>query len=370
MLNNKSIEVKNLANRIRERIDTYYPDLSRCSVEIKGSRWGEGVAKTFRFQINSSNNGLHKTIFVKFSPIYGKNNLGRMEYNALKFLHPNMPLVDQRFNVARPIDFYEDINAVLIEEISGICFRDYLLRTDSFLSSGESLSQLCSVVSNCGKWLKIFHSITRENREELFLVSEFADSFSKELENLKGYGLKPSTVSSVKQLLGDLDRMNVAFSMPLAMWHFDFTPGHALISRNGISVIDICGIKGSSIYEDIGHWLASMSSVNNFPWYPFFDYSIANSILGEKFLNGYFNENDIKRDESVLLSYIHKLKYLVISFNVQNARIGDVIHPLAAKLYSRIRLARLFEKHIDETCNVILEIFHTYKYKTGVCAKK
>ncbi|ODS33242.1 MAG: hypothetical protein SCARUB_01633 [Candidatus Scalindua rubra] len=368
MLKNNSAEVDNLANRIRERIDTYYPDLNRNSIKIKGRRWGgKGTAKTFRFQINSGNNGLHKTIFVKFSPIYGENNMGLMEYNALKYLHPMMSLSDPFYNVPRPIDFYDDINAILIEEISGVCFRDYLLKTNSFISSEESLSQLYSVVSNCGKWLKIFHTLTREDKEGLFHVSEFSNSFIKELEGLKQYGFKSSIVSSVKKLLKNLESLGRVFSMPLAMWHFDFTPGHAFINKDGIDVIDIFGIKGVSIYEDIGHWLASMSSVNNFPRYLFFDHSTANGILSEKFLNGYFYENDIKRDESFLLSYLHKLKYLVITFHEQYARISEAIHPLAAEIYSRFRLIRLFERHITETCKVILKILHAYR--TGVCVQ-
>lgn len=362
MLNNNSSEVDNLASRIRERIGTYYPELNRNSIKIKGRYWGgKGTAKTFRFKINSGNDGLDKTIFVKFSPIYGKNNMGRMEYDALSLLHPKMSLVDPHYNVPRPIDFYDDINAILIEEISGVCFRDYLLRVNSFLSSKESLSQLHSVVSNCGKWLKIFHTLTRENREKPFLVNEFTNSFIKELEGLKQYGFKSSTIKSAEQLLRNLESLNRVFSMPLAMWHFDFTPGHAFVDKDVINVIDIYGIKGAPIYDDIGNWLSGMSKVNSFPRYPFFDYPAANGILGEKFLDGYFSKNNIKRDGYLLLSHLYKLKYLIISFHEQYARISDVIHPLAAKLYSRLRLASLFEKHITETCNVTTKMLHEWR---------
>lgn len=356
---NKSMEVESLASRIRERIDAYYPDLSMYSVKIKGRRWGgKGTAKTFRFEINFGDNGFRKVMFVKFSPFNSDNNMGRLEYEALSFLYPKMSLVEQHYNVPRPIDFYDDINALLIEEVEGLCFRDYLLRANSFLSSEASISQLCTTVFNCGKWLELFHTLTREDKKTLFSVNEFSSSFVKELESLNRSGFNQRTVNSVRQLMNNLESLGKVFSAPLAMWHYDFTPGHVFVNNDNISVIDIYGTRGISIYEDIGHWLASMSVVNNLPRHPFFNFYAANGVLGEKFLDGYFTNGDIKRVESFLLAYLYKLKYLIITFHEQYTMISDAIHPLAAKLYSKLRLTRLFEKHIDETCQVAMKIFH------------
>jgi len=195
----------------------------------------------------------------------------------------------------------------------------------------------------------MFHKITRKGLFTQFNAIDFIKSFEREFELIKQFNFKGDTIIKCDSILKKLYSLNSKFSLPCAMWHCDLSPSHVFIDNNKISVIDIFGMEDVPIYEDIGKWLSSLATVNAFPIYMSFDYDRANGKFGDVFLEGYLRENEFNGDEFNMFSNIFKLKHLFLSFEAQNSRIGEKVHPIAAKIFSRIRLSKIYEKNILNT---------------------
>jgi hypothetical protein len=344
-----------LHKRIEENIEFYFPEAAARDVRIVGKPWGgTGTGRTFKFRILSPNSKVNHDLFIKVSPKFETLNPGTSEYEALKLLYPRMPLIAKGCHVPRPLDFFYDLNALLTESVGNKSFREYLLKKNSKKSGVESLSDLCSTVAGCGHWLGSFHEITKNGKFVKFDSSELIETFRRDFERLKRLGLFKFVLAELETTFYSLRLLNERFLMPVAMWHYDFTPGHVFIDNNKITVIDILGLE-NAIYEDIGKWLSAMGTVNSFPLYLYFDYERANSKLGDVFLEAYVSHTALDKDEFILLSNIFKLKYLVWTFLVQNERISQKIHPAAAKMFARLRLRKIYQNNILRTINTISE---------------
>ena len=140
-------------------------------------------------------------------------------------------------------------------------------------------------------------------------------------------------------------------------WHWDYTPGHVYLDNGKISVIDILGLDDAPIYEDIGHFLAAMESVNYLPFYLLFDKKRAGKEFSDIFLDEYENGDSRDRDIFVLFSYIYKLKFLILYFGGQYMRASRYFHSTGAKLYANIRAVGVFEEPIDRTIDEIYKRF-------------
>ena len=149
-----------------------------------------------------------------------------------------------------------------------------------------------------------------------------------------------------------------SLTMPCAKQHWDYTPGHVYLDNDRISVIDILGLDGIPIYEDIGHFLAALTSINNLPFYPFFDYSRACLVLCDEFNNSYLNNTDYDRDKFLLLTNIYRLKYLIIYFLGQHRLVSQKTHPVIGNIYTDYRIVRLFNKPLLHTMNEITKIMN------------
>lgn len=354
-LSNKDI-ISILQERIERNIQTYLPEVGRNHQSTTGGKWGgTGTARTFRFEIAASNNKGKHILFVKLSPIFRKWNPGTLEYEALRMLYPKMSEANNAFQVARPIDFYYDLNALVMESVGDRSFKKYLLRINSKNSDEDTLSNLYSIIAGCGKWVSTFHRITRKGVFAKFYGIEFIKTLEKEFEFLKGFNFNDDVIKKCDNILEKLFCLDGKFSLPCAMWHCDLTPSHVFIDNNKISVIDILGLEDIPIYEDIGKWLSGIATVNAFPLYIRFDYERANGKFADLFLQAYLSENDYNRDEFIMFSNIFKLKHLFISFEAQTSRISKKVHPIAGDIFSRLRLRKIYEKNIFETVDNISE---------------
>ncbi len=345
-----------LRKRLRENIQGYFPEILAKATRIVGRPWrGTGTGRTFKFRILSSCNKVSHDIFIKVSPKFENLNPGTSEYEALKLLYPKMPLSMKGCHVPRPLDFFYDLNALVTESVGKNSFKRYLLRNNSKKRSAKSLNGLSSVVEGCAHWLHTFHEITKNGIFVQFEPSKFTNTFVEEFEILKKLGLFGPLIDKIESTLRTLSLLDGKFLMPCAMWHYDFTPGHVFIDDNKICVIDVLGLPDAPIYEDIGKWLSAMPVVNSFPLYPNFDYECANGWLGDVFLDAYLSQTTLAENEFVILSNIFKLKHLILTFVAQTSRISEIVHPIASKMFIRLRLRRIYERNLLRTIDSILE---------------
>ena len=188
-----------------------------------------------------------------------------------------------------------------------------------------------------------------------FNYEAFIKSFVEEFDyrSLSNFRFPKSTVDRLEDTIKSLSSLNGVFDMPCAKWHWDYTPGHIFIDNNKISVIDILGLDNTPIYEDIGHFLSALTSINNLPFYLFFDFKRAKDRLCNQFINTYFHDTGYQKDEFVLLSNIYRLKYLIIYFSGQYKMISQKLHPLAGSAFANLRLVKLFNEPILHTIDEI-----------------
>lgn len=354
----ESIEIFRL--RLLSNLNSYFPDLSNDGAVISGKTIGGPYAKTFRFNISSHKN--RKVVFVKICPIFEQLDPARLEFETLKLLYHRMPEVNKDCEVARPIDYFPDLNAYAMESVGSNNFKTCLLKNNSKLSNDRSLSHLLSVLSGCALWLRTFHDITRSDKRRMFDSSTFIHTIKEEFDYilLRDFKFRNDTLNRLNTVLNNLAILDGALELPCAKWHWDYTPGHIYLDNDKISVIDILGLDNTPIYEDIGHFLVAMTIVNNFPLYPLFDRKRAGIELCEHFLNAYWNDSRLDKKEFTLLSEIYALKYFILYFGGQYTRVSETIHPIAGRIFANLRSARLIEGPMVRTIGKIESLIQNF----------
>ena len=344
-----------LTQRLQDNLNSYYPDLDKNRTLITGKSLGGHVASTYRFEIKSGNSSKKYIIFLKLCPIFEALNPALMEYQTLQLLYHKMPLIQEDCHVPRPLDYFPDLHAYAMESVGTKNLREYLLKNNSRLRGDDSINELLDLVSGSANWLRAFHKITMSVKSIKFNYEAFIKSFVEEFDyrSLSNFRFPKSTVDRLEDTIKSLSSLNGVFDMPCAKWHWDYTPGHIFIDNNKISVIDILGLDNTPIYEDIGHFLSALTSINNLPFYLFFDFKRAKDRLCNQFINTYFHDTGYQKDEFVLLSNIYRLKYLIIYFSGQYKMISQKLHPLAGSAFANLRLVRLFNEPILQAIDEI-----------------
>jgi hypothetical protein len=348
--------VNHLAQRIRSNLAVYFPAIDVLTVKIIGKAWGgQGTARTFRFEIRTSTPSKNRVIFVKLYPIYETFNPSLYEYKTLQLLYERMPLIQKNLHVSRPLDFYPELNAYAMESAGIKSFKQYLLKNNALLRGDASLSELFSIVSGCADWLKTFHEITKSKKIIKFSLQSYLDSLNEDYDynSLRNFKFKPGTMQAIDILIKNLGSLDNKYDLPCAKWHWDFTPGHIYLDDNRITVIDILGGDDVPIFEDIGRFLAAMSTVNNLPLYPLFDHHRSETTLCDKFIESYASDTGYDKEQFMLFTNIYKLKYLIIWFCGQHSRVSSKVHPLVGDVFANLRLVRLFERPLLRTVNEI-----------------
>jgi hypothetical protein len=164
---------------------------------------------------------------------------------------------------------------------------------------------------------------------------------------LYDFRFKKETLDQLERMFQNLSRVDDAFLLPCAKWHWDYTPAHVFLDHDRISVIDIAGTDNIPVYEDIGHFLAALITVNNLPFYPAYDRERAGDRLCKAFIEAYCDEKP--GEEFILFTNIYKMKYLLLWFNAQHLRVSRIIHPAIGKVFADYRLVSLFEKPLLTT---------------------
>lgn len=349
--------LKELSRRIKSNLGNYFEGISG-SEQVTGVVWGgQETARTFRFEVSNAVKNHKHVIFAKICPIFEKLDPARMEYDTLQLLQESIPALWNDCRVSRPLDYFPDLNAYAMESVGSNNFRTYLLKTNSRFKSDSSLATLISKVTGSARWLSAFHKVTASKEQKLFRTKSFVESISEDYDYrvLKDYGFGGETIRKVFNVIEELSKLDGKIDLPCAKWHWDFTPGHVFLDNGQISVIDILGAADVPIFEDIGRFLAAMSTVNNLPFHLFFDHARARGLLCNSFIETYQNNCDMDRDKFILLTNIYKLKYLLIWFCGQNERVSSKIHPLAGRLFSELRLVKLFEPSLLQSADYISE---------------
>ena len=335
-----------IVERVRPRIASYFPEMSGREFSIICINIGGDYAKTVRLEVSTSD--LRKVMFFKQCPIFERLNPGILEFETLKLLYERLPRSTQLCAVARPLDFYQDWNAYAMESVTGDNFKDRLLRLNSRFSGAAAVTQLCASVAKCGEWLKAFHAATQLSTPRPFVAADYVVSIQDELDlsTLKDLRFSPTMLAELDAVLALLPRLD-GWLMPSAKWHWDYTPAHVFLDGDKVSVIDITGLDNVPVYEDIGHFLSALVTVNNLPWFPLYDRNRADGLLCDTFLHVYC-EGQVN-DSATLLANVYKLKSLLLWFNAQYCHARRVLPSYLANAFIYCHLRKVFEPPLLST---------------------
>ena len=353
------------SRELKNKVEKYYADLTSAGVRITGKSWGgQDTARTFRFEIRPFDRSGPRVIFIKLTPFFPSMNPALLEYETLKLLYDKMPLVRDNCHVSRPLDYYPNFNAYSMESVGTRSFKPYLLKSNSRFRSDSSLSGLFSIVSGSARWLSAFHEITTSKKRVQFEHKTILDDINEDFDyfSLRKFKFSKDMIRQLDNLMQNLALLNNKYELPCAKWHWDFTPGHVYLDNNRISVIDILGIDDTPVFEDIGRFLASMAAINNFPFYPFYDFRRAEGPLCDSFIASYAANSTYDRERFLLFTHIYTLKYLIIWFFSQHMRVSRKASLAIGAAFSNLRLVPFYERLIVNTMNKINE-----KFKNAAC---
>lgn len=338
--------IEEISKRLTLQLDALYPEVSGADFSMQGYSLGGLFAHTFKFILTW--NGKSVYIYAKICPMYENLNPAKMEFDTLSLVYKGMQVSSKIYAVARPLAYFSDMNCYTMESVGDQDLRSFYLKYNSILAKNETVSTLRKYICGSAEWLFLFHKITSSQDVQRFDVNRFIEGFSEEFNyrDLSEYSFRAPVLTLINNTIGRLSGGNFHINMPLAGWHWDYTPGHVYLDNNKISVIDILGMSNTPIYEDIGHFLASLTSINNLPKYPFFDRKRSATIFCDDFIDAYQSQSSIPDREFVLLTNIYRLKHLIIYFLIQNRRISDKFGKFAGTIYSNYRAIPLFEKPI------------------------
>lgn len=339
-----------IVERVRPQLTSYFPELNGQDSSIACVPIGGDYAKTFRLDICT--NELRKVIFFKQCPIFERLNPGILEFDTLQVLYQRLPELTRLCAVARPLEYFSDWNAYAMESVAGENFKDHLLRLNSRLSSASAVTQLRASVSKCGEWLKAFHTTTQSSQSRPFVTTEYVASIQEEvdLSSLKALRFSPPMLTELDTVLALLPRLDGCL-MPCAKWHWDYTPAHVFLDGDRVSVIDITGLDNVPVYEDVGHFLSALVTVNNLPWFPLYDRSRADGLLCDTFLHIYCGEQ--VNDSAMLFANVYKLKSLLLWFHAQYCHASRVLPRYVSKALADYHLTRVFEPPLLSTIKKI-----------------
>ena len=282
--------VQLIIEKVKSKITDYYPDFKKVKIFLK-LKYSEirDWSIIFCIDILDNNNNIVKTIYVKipkqarkiqsvYSVLGNKEVHERAygEYITLKRLTTSYS-DSSTLLVIRPLDFLDDLNAVVLEGFSGK--NIYLLLQSNFKKLTKI--QLQNLLYYCGKWLAKVH-------KDWKIVSRGDIAKEKFCQTLKHYRYPINQMPKIYR------KMNMVIEAYANRYKNDFNYSkmldgfeirNILIGDQGAGIIDLYEKEGFP-YDDVARFIISIKIIYwGTLWFIF--KRQPDSLFIESFLNGY-----------------------------------------------------------------------------------
>jgi hypothetical protein len=248
--------------------------------------------------------GAPQRMVVKFAPVFGQHREGAAEFANLRAMWSRLGPAGA-LHVPRPLDYWEDVNALITEHRPGRRFSAQILSAPWF-ASDRARESLARTSAQCGEWLRIYHDTTSRG-DGPAIDERFAGIVRRDLARLPSRGALHALRGPIERTLDTLVAMG-ARTVPVAVRHGDYSPDNVHLDGDGICVFDLSHHLAAPVYDDIAFFLVTLDTMNPYPRYPAFDRRIARA-LALPFLEGYFGGGAARRDRedaTVLAAYTMK----------------------------------------------------------------
>lgn len=180
------------------------------------------------------------------------------EYNTLKYVYPVIGEAHPNFAAIRPLDYFEDYFAIVMEEFPSRSLRQ-LLQKQRNKENGE----LQMIARRAGELLRFFHEQVYSTTACPYSTDDIladAEVYALQLQQHSGGRIsKRSILDTIAQKLSPLG----ITSVPYTSAHQDLTCDNVLYSEDGkVCLIDI-KVKPAPIYSDLGLLLIHPETFRN-----------------------------------------------------------------------------------------------------------
>ncbi len=336
-----------IAERIRSRISRYFPEtpLDSASAQVSLRRLGEASSYPLFLAETRAPDGTARAIVVKFAPVFDDNNEGLTEYRHLQAMHDRLgPGGEVR--VPRPLDFYDDVNALLMERVGGERLSRVILRDGGRFAGRDAARRLETTVRRCGEWLAVYHQLTRQGDTAPF-GDEFVARVDEKIALFLAHGFGRATAARVRDSVRALHAFGRDQRVAVSDQHGDYGPQNAHAGDDFVYVFDLNYRTPAPIYEDIDYFLVTLETMNPYPHQLFFDRSRVQA-LRAPFLEGYFGPGPRDPLLDIYLGgyYLKSLLFRCAKQRRNTSKRGRAV--LFA--FDTARVRRYYPRRLEEQC--------------------
>lgn len=250
-------EIFDLQSRLRERVGYYYSNPEAVNLPLRVVRIRRAAySRLLVFHGTSPNGRVNIRLAVKVYVDAGQLLFARQQYDTLNLLWNDFSK-SLYLKIPRPLDFFGDLPAIVMEEVGG-CSVQELVKWASWLHwTHQKAVVACRY---CGEWLRHFHSVTRVGRGPLD-AREKHQSFQSGMAQLVKHGFAMATCKYLEEKIEILARNLSDQIEQRSLVHGDFTVDNALVDGDVTTVLDVEGRYQNLIYHDMASFLNSVALV-------------------------------------------------------------------------------------------------------------
>jgi aminoglycoside phosphotransferase (APT) family kinase protein len=233
--------------RIAERAGAYFPDFGD-RIQVRISRKAQrAYSQIYEIQICHERHGARRVV-VKAS------TNARREYDELKALWEEFS-VHSTCGIARPLDYFEDAPALVMEAIGGASLQTLFPR---WYWRAKDVKRAESTCRLAGQWLCVYHKISTTSPVVSVDSGIKLADFQRTWEKLVTIGFSKRTGEKIFALLATMANDLAAKSFAQVRVHGDFSIDNVWLDGGKVVVLDISGTHRNVPELDISAFLNSL----------------------------------------------------------------------------------------------------------------
>ena len=280
--------VQRLESRLHEKIAEYFPELRGENLRLSFTALKRATYSTVYFFRSKSMSATQIPVGVVVK-VYSKqqnwDELSKAQYSVLRAMWPLFEN-SRAFGLPRPLDFFPDPPALVMEEVRGESLQRMFRSIWRFPIRFNDIVRACW---GCGQWLYHFHNKTRLPPHALDLAEKRVGAHEN-LARLEAFDFSKELLRKVETSLTQKVLALTQVDLPKALVHGDFTVDNVLIDQKRTCVIDLTGRDQNAIYHDLATFLNSLRMLRlSLPIPTSFIRSCSKAFLSGYFTGGNYN---------------------------------------------------------------------------------
>ena len=332
-----NVDIERTQELLRRRAHSYFAHARGTEPEITQRPFQErSTYPLYLFDLKFGDRT--EQVVVKFAPVFPENNEGQTEFLNMRQIWRDAPSEPDGLGLVRPLDFYEETDALVSELVESTRFSPWMMKDCEFGASFEQQAELRRRISLAGRWLRLLHDTTRAPDSCTLAESTFLPRFEELAVRLNEHGLLSRSTEQLRKFFVAAISRHGDLRVPNALVHGDYGPQNMAFADGKLYVFDLQRKFSEIVFHDLAYFLVTLKTLNPYPTYPRFNRSRAVS-LESPFLEGYFSGQSTPNEQILLDLLVLRNLYQRALKQFQNLSEGR-LGPRGAKLIVEAKYAR------------------------------